>query len=56
LIFFVAATAVLAVATGYYHQRWQNQVKRSARLQKQIDIFTATQAAVLKVDPSGMTQ
>ncbi len=51
LLCFLALCVVLAIATGFYHQSWQNQVKRSARLQKQIDLLTATKAAVLKVDP-----
>lgn len=56
LLFFVILTAVLAIATGYYHQRWQNQVKRTARLQKQLDVLTATASPTLKIDSAQTTK
>lgn len=53
--FFICCSMVLAVATGYYHQRWQNQVKRTTRVQ------TLLQAAESKlermeIDPSDSNQ
>lgn len=56
LIFFVILSAILAIATGYYHQRWQNQIKRTTRIQKQFDALTATASTVLKVDSAPTTK
>ncbi len=56
LLFFILCSIILAIATGYYHQRWQNQVKRTARIQKQLDVLTATQTGTLKVDPTQTTK
>ena len=56
LVFFIFTTVVLAIATGFYRQSWQTQQKRTARLQKQLDVLTSTQSGTLKVDPSAATK
>ncbi len=52
----VLLVSILAIAAGYYQQRWLNQVKRSTRLEKRLEILTATDAAKLKVDPPSVSQ
>ncbi len=52
----VLLVCVLAISAGYYHQRWLNQVKRSTRLEKRLEILTATDSAKLKVDPPSVSQ
>lgn len=43
-------SAVLAVSAGYYHQRWQNQVKRTQRLQRELNQLTQPIPSAAEID------
>lgn len=55
LVFFMLCSVILAIAAGYYHQRWLNQVKRTQRVQKQLELLQA-QDIIQPVDPSPQTK
>lgn len=55
LFFFIVLSMVLAVTAGYYHQRWQNQVRRTTRVQTQLDAAEA-KLERMEIDPSDSNQ
>jgi uncharacterized membrane protein len=44
LLFFVALSVVLAIATGFYHQSWRNQLKKTVRVQNQLKTLQLDQS------------